>query len=230
MNHFHFHAHPIEFNEWKLAYEKRTFSWFVKSSGNKVSNGKKLAYYYCNRSGFFKSESKGERSLKNSGSSKIDSHCTAGIQLKTCNDGKIAAKVYHTHYDHFAELCHLRIPIDVRLKVAHQLSEGISLNKVLDKIKETLTSWEDRERVHLLTKKDLSNIENSYQLRDDRRHKDDTVSVRILLQELSTTDQNPILLYKPQAQFESIIGQSDGLGYDDFILVFAIIIPGRNDA
>ena len=68
-----------------------TTTSFVQSSETKVSNGTKLTYYYCSRSGFFKTESKGKRALKTQGSCKIDGHCTAGIQLSTDKDGKICS-------------------------------------------------------------------------------------------------------------------------------------------
>ena len=45
-----------------------TTTSFVQSSETKVNNGTKLTYYYCNRSGFFKTESKEKRALKTQGS------------------------------------------------------------------------------------------------------------------------------------------------------------------
>ena len=207
-----------EFNEWKSNYERATVAWFVQSSGTKTYNGSKVTYFYCNRSGYFRSESTGKRALKTQGSSKIDGHCTAGIQLSINRDGKVKAKVTHAHYGHDSSLGHLRLPEYARLEIAHQLNNGVSMTKLLDKIRDSLIG-NHVERVHLLTKKDLYNIENSFQLRVDKRHQDDAMSVRLLVEELTSGDENPVLLYKPQGSFEPIVGTAEGLGYDDFLLV-----------
>ena len=72
------------------------------------------------------------------------------------------------------------------------------------------------KRTHLLTKKDLYNIEKAFKLRGDQRHTDDATSVK----ELKDQDgDNPILYYKPQGQKQAIIGHNIGLVVHDFAVV-----------
>lgn len=88
---------------------------------------------------------------------------------------------------------------------------GVSFDSILDKVHNSVGN--QLERTHLITKKDLYNIETSFKLRGDQRHKDDATSVRMWIEELKSQDSsNPVLLYKPQGQIEAIIGHSVGLG------------------
>jgi hypothetical protein len=66
----------IEFLKWKEDIEERNNVNFVKGTGNKKIRGKVIDYYYCSRTGFFTSVSKGVRSLKPLGSCKIGGYCT----------------------------------------------------------------------------------------------------------------------------------------------------------
>ena len=68
---------PADFIVWKEDFEKHTNSWFVQGTGEKDLLGGGITYYYCNRSGHFKSKGTGQRHVKTQGTSKINSHCTA---------------------------------------------------------------------------------------------------------------------------------------------------------
>jgi len=72
---------PTEFMEWKDEYEKNSKSWFIKATGAKVRGEATLTCYYCNRSGYFHSQSAEKRRLKSQGSSKINTHCTAATHI-----------------------------------------------------------------------------------------------------------------------------------------------------
>lgn len=122
-----------EFKIWKESYERANNSWFVKNTGHKSAG----FYYYCNRSGNFKSRSTGKRHLKSQGTSKLNTYCTAGMLVrvkKTC----LKIVLYKTHYGHGTSLCHLRIPETERLAIAGKLSQGVDIQRILDDIG---TNW-----------------------------------------------------------------------------------------
>ena len=82
-------------------------------------------YFYCNRSGYFKSESKEKRMLKSQGSSNLNAYYTAGIQLYHLTNHKIKAIVSKTHYGHTCTLGHVALPQDIRHGIAGQLAMGV---------------------------------------------------------------------------------------------------------
>ena len=49
--------------------------------------------------------------------------------------------------------------------------------------------------MHLMTRKDIHNIDKAFGIHTLQRHKDDAVSVNLLVQELQSKDNNPIVLY-----------------------------------
>ena len=72
---------PIDFKTWREELEKSTNAWFVRATGEKELVSSDKQYYYCNRSGHFKSKGAGLRHLKTQGTSKINSYCTASLTL-----------------------------------------------------------------------------------------------------------------------------------------------------
>ena len=187
-----------EFEDWKKKYEKNTNSWFMLGSGEKeLVDGVTIHYYYCNRSGYFKNKGSGQRHLKTQGKSKINNYCTASLivskdKLTRC----INVQVHSTHYGHKLSLGHLRIPDEECTAIAQQLRQGVDFQHILDKIRDNV--GKQFQRLHLLTRKDINNIEQSYGLKGTQRHNDDATSVQILVEEMNTSESNPITLYKPQ--------------------------------
>ena len=156
--------------------------------------------------------------LKSQGTSKIDAYCTAGIQIYHLNGGKIKAVVTKSHYDHTCTLGHIPLTHHVRSEMAGQIAMGVSLDNILDKIRNSVNS--QFERVHLIIKKDLINIEKAFGLRGHQRHKDDATSVSLWIKELKDQGgDNPVLFYKTQGQTEANIGDNIGLGVNDFAIV-----------
>lgn len=199
-----------EFRTWKEGYESTNKCWFVKGSGNKGAG----TYYYCNRTGHYKSRGLGKRHLKSQGSSKLGLHCTAAMTVQKESEGCIKVTLYMTHYGHEHSLCHLRIPEAERLAIAGKLSQGIDIQRILDDIRDNL--GKSCQRIHLLTRKDITNIETAYCLRGLQRHKDDATSIHLWVEEMKTLEDNPVLLYKAQGQ-ENTQG-CDSLSPKDFIL------------
>ena len=117
----------------------------------------KTIYFYCNRSGFFKSESKGIRNLNTQGSSKANTHCTAGMQLQFMAKNKVQVVYSKSHYGHTCNLGHIPISREVRLQIAGDIAQGISIDKLLDNVRDTIGST--IERMHSLTGEKRHNIE-----------------------------------------------------------------------
>ena len=72
------------------------------------------------------------------------------------------------------------------------------------------------KRLHLATRKDITNIEKAFGLRRAERYKDDATSVATWVQEMMTSESNPVLLYKPQGSRPT--HETSSLDDDDFIL------------
>lgn len=198
-------------------YEKESISWFVKSTGQKVVHNRRVTYFYCNRSGVFKSDNHGLRNIKTQGSSKIGSHCIASIQCQHLKNGEVKIEVIKTHYGHQCCLGHIRIPEKDRLTIAGLLTQGVSMDNILDRIRDSVGAR--IERLHLLTKKDLHNVERSFNIRQEQRHSIDAVSVKIWIEEMRAREDNPVLFYKEQGRSEATIGINRGLDTNDFALV-----------
>lgn len=205
-----------EFLQWKGELERDSSAHFMKSTGEKIVHKTKVLYFYCNRSGFFKSESKDIRSLKKQGSCKIGSYCTASIECEHLENGNIKAIINKTHYGHQSSLGHIRIPEQDRLAIAawftHTRCKFWQFN-ILNKIRDTHI-----DRLHLLTRQDLRNIEMSFNIRQEQRHLVDAVSVKLWVEEMRASDDNPVLFFKEQGKIDATIGLNRGLCVNDFAL------------
>lgn len=190
----------LDFQTWKDYFEKETSSQFVKATGEKSGKENRTTYYYCNRSGYFKNKGTGKRRSKLQGSSKIDSHCTASI-ITTVSDITKCIHVYicKSHYGHQCVLGHTRLQNTQRESIAGKLAQGVKVEYILDEIRDNIGVR--LERIHLITRKDIANIERAYGLRGHRRHDDDATSVRLWVDEMdSKGDKSPVLVFKEQGK------------------------------
>lgn len=148
---------------WKENYEIETRSCFYHRK-TETRNGRKVEYWYCNRSGIYQSASQGNRrrKLKAQGILKINNNCTSSITLTiNVNEGTVQAIIYHTHYGHEAELVHLRIPKSDKQEIASKLLQGVKIEDILLSYKEDKTS-NQTERKHLIKRRDILNISKKY--------------------------------------------------------------------
>jgi hypothetical protein len=117
----------------------------------------------------------------------------------TANDGHVDVDVCYTHYGHEHELQHIRISKIKRREIALKIREGISRDRVLDEIRESVA--DDLHRQHLVDKKDLCNISTAYGLDNIRRHGNDQQSVLAWIKEWEENEEtNPILFHKLQGE------------------------------
>lgn len=189
--------------EWKETYEKETKTSYIKKTGTKRKHGSSTGTttYLCNRSGEFHSKGLGKRMLKSQGSCKIGHHCTSQLSVSSDHSsGSVSVVLCETHYGHGMQIEHLRLSKSEREKIAGQLKMGITQDRILDDIRNSLTST-SLDRVHLLSKKDIANIEQLFGLTSIERHRDDATSVAMFLEEMeSTGNPSPILYNKFQKE------------------------------
>ena len=205
-----------DFEDWKCDFEKDTGSWFVKHTGKKGRDIDEREYYYCSRSVTYRAEGSGKQQLKSQGCSCI--YCTASITVVRKEEGDVSAHICKSHYGHSLNIGHVRLAKGDRLSIAAQLAQGVSFDKILDNIRESVGT--DFERIHLVNKKDLYNVERAFNFRGIQKHSVDSVSVASwVAQMMEKGGDSPVLLYKPQGTEYAEVGICNGLREDDFLLV-----------
>ena len=183
----------LDFDQWKSKFEQATNTSFMKVTGEKVKSGRGIThYYYCNRSGYFKPSGHNLRAMKSQGTSKIN------IVTKSDHSAQLHAKVCSTHPGHSIRLGYIRLQRNDKFHIASKLSQGVTFERVLDDIRESI--GDHVKRIHLTTRKDLQNIERSFGLREAKKHQDDATIVLLWVQEMARSKVNPVLLFKTQGQ------------------------------
>ena len=98
---------------------------------------------------------------RNDRSSKIVCHCTAQLSATVDNStGEVVVKSWLTHYGHSRDLAHLCLTNNGRHRVATRVKDGITFDRIIDDIRSNISSRVDC--VHLIAKKDVSNIQQSF--------------------------------------------------------------------
>lgn len=151
-----------QFDEWKCETECNNNSKFVVEKIEKLK-GKTVIYYACHRSGNYRPEGKGLRRLKTQGSCKINAYCPASIKKTEHSAEKIDVSYIETHIGHELELRHLQLTREENNYLAMKIAAKIPFDIILDDIRQTISS-EELKRIHLITKKDLFNIQQSFNL------------------------------------------------------------------
>ncbi|XP_050310998.1 uncharacterized protein LOC126746702 [Anthonomus grandis grandis] len=90
---------------------------------------------------------------------------------------------------------------------------GVSSDRILDHYRENISSQEI-QRSDILTKKDINNVKQTYNidLRNGCRYSVDAVSIDLWIKELETQENNPVLFYKKQgvvSELETLLIESD---------------------
>ena len=137
--------------------------------------------------------------------------------MKTTKDistGEVIVQYCSTHHNHEVNIGHLRMQHNTRVKIAAQLQQGVTIERIMDNIRANIERGVTRE--HLITKQDIHNIKNCYNIEGVRRHANDLISVVGWVEELKTLEYNPVLLFKLQGELQS--NNMDNIAKDDFIL------------
>jgi len=151
-----------DFLNWKVIYETETRTCYYHRK-NLTRNGRRVEYWYCNRSGCYRSSVQSRRrKLKSQGLLKINNNCTSSIILSINGvDDTVQATIHHTHYGHKAELVHLRIPKTDKQDIASKLLQGVNIEDILSSYKEDESS-KKTERKHLIKRRDILNISKKH--------------------------------------------------------------------
>ena len=129
-------------------------------------------YFYWNRAGNYVSKSKGIRQTKSQGTCKIGSQCLAYMKVhQNILNGKIQVEYRNYHHNHKVEIGHLRISEECRITIAAQLQEGVSIQKIMDNIRDKTCYTVNQEQ--LINKMDIYNIKRQYNIECIEKHQND---------------------------------------------------------
>ncbi|KAF8771826.1 hypothetical protein HNY73_019196 [Argiope bruennichi] len=95
------------------------------------------------------------------------------------------------------------------------LQNGIPSSFVLDKVQQ---EYSPTKRYGLTNRKDIHNIRRDFRIEKKIAHKEDAISVDIILQKMIADDYNPIFVYKPIGETLFDFPQ---IGAEEFLLGFA---------
>lgn len=148
-----------EFDAWKSSIEMETTAKFIRHNRHQQKN----TAFACHRSGKFDSRSTGKRSLKIMSLSKINGFCPATITSKVNENGEVSVNFLKTHIGHKPEMKHISLTTEERQNIAVKLAGKMPHDEILREIRRSVTNSHLR-RIHLTTKKDILNIERSFNL------------------------------------------------------------------
>jgi len=112
--------------------------------------------------------------------------------------GKVEVEYCNMHHNHEVSLAHVRLPHDTHMQIAAQLQQGITMERIMDNIRDNTVGGVTRE--HLVTKQDIHNVKNQYNIEGVMQHINDHTSVCAWVEELKSLPYNPVLLFKPQGK------------------------------
>ncbi|XP_018913181.2 uncharacterized protein [Bemisia tabaci] len=205
------------FQNWKHNFERETNEKFILERGCQISKAKTKKFrFLCHRSGHF--VRKGSiRKLKNQGSKKMNAHCPAMMTVSEFASGICKVYLLKTHVGHTADLCHIFLTPSDRRKIADQIASKVSFDEILDNIRQSVDGMPS-ERLHLLKRKDLHNIEKEFSLAGEtEKLQNDAVSIHSWVNSVSNQADPCVLFYKPLGQTLDIPNTT--LKDDDFILI-----------
>ncbi|KAG5889749.1 hypothetical protein JTB14_018971 [Gonioctena quinquepunctata] len=166
----------LEFGAWKEQIEVDTVSKYVKHDSIKTIGNIKY-YYKCHRDGFYKTEGKNIRQVKLKGSNKIDGYCPSKIAATVFKTtGEVDVQFLRAHVGHTMDLEKIPLEKSDRNLLAFKISQKIPFDEIINDIRDNF-DVNNYSRLHLVTKKDLFNIEQLYKLnKKSDRHADDCAS------------------------------------------------------
>ena len=136
-----------------------------------LSGKVKWCYYYCHRSGNYKCKGVGIRQLKFQKSCEVGNSCTAHIKVSEHLDTKLHMEYCFYHHNHEIKITHLKIPTEVKTKMAAKLHKGVGEKTILNEIRDDVHDQLVRE--HLLTIQDIQGIKRLYNSDGIQHHKND---------------------------------------------------------
>ncbi|XP_029348723.1 uncharacterized protein LOC103311925 [Acyrthosiphon pisum] len=202
-----------EFNDWRQREEISTSTRFVQHRGVKFNKNKTVTTrkYYCHRSGVFNSKSMGKRSLKITGSCKINQCCPSFIRI-VVTDNNVNVTYCKTHHGHQNDIKFFPIPSSVQETIADKIKNGVTPNAIIDQIRDNFDN--KIEKKNIITTKDVYNISTKFVLLHKYKlHDIDALSADLQVKRFANSSSNPIVFYKTQGT------EYPPLDLDDFMLI-----------
>ena len=138
--------------------------------------------------------------MKSPGTSKTISHCSAHIKaIRNIKTNAVKAECTSSHYSHDTQLGHLRMTNVTRLMITSKLKKGITNQRIIDDIRHCSENSQIN-REHLISHKDINNIQKQFNIEGIRKHPNDLISVSSIVEEMDALDYNPVLLFKQQGE------------------------------
>lgn len=204
-----------EFLLWKENFELEKNCRYVRVTGCKtLHDGKKLSYYYCNRSTYFTSKSKGMRKRRTP--IRVKGLCTASLKEIQNIDGSIEILLCATHYGHdLTSSGYMRMTKRERDEITELIQQGDHPDQVINAARAKAS--DSLGRMHMLNRKDIKNIERKLGIKHPEFIKPRTInnlSTDRWIMKLQRTSDNPILFYKPK----DVVSES--FESNDLVLIF----------
>lgn len=176
------------FFAWKKETENKSLSVFVKKF-----TSPKAMLFRCHRCGVYRRTGSNKRHLKIMGSCKINAFCPAMIKVQIISDKCVKVIYLPKHIGHKTELKHIHLTKEERYKIAILLASKVPYDDILKGVRSSLSN-NPLKRIHLMNKKDLRNIEKSFNLNNDSiKH---PLSIEAWVQELKMSEDTTLLAYK----------------------------------
>jgi len=155
--------------------------------------------------------------IKTQRSNKMNGYCPASINvIESKLTKRCTIKYNYNHIGHESEIGHLPLVKVTRNDIPSKISQHIPFEQILDEIRDNVSN-NQLERTLLLTKKDLYNIEASYNLNNEAvRHSNDATSVDAWVESLTFDDKFSLVYYKSQGKIDENIVE---LTEEDFLLL-----------
>ena len=150
------------FQSWTEEEELYTKSQYIKKCAPRPCVNGKIFYFYCNRAGMYKPRGQHLRQLKSQGTAKLGEQCTA--HMKTIVDSKtglVHTEYCATHHCHSVKISHLKIPNTIRMDIAAKLHQGVSMERILDDIRDAAIDGSGINRQHLVNKQSIREIKET---------------------------------------------------------------------
>jgi hypothetical protein len=156
-------------------------------------------------------EGRGLRHLKIQRSNKIEAFCPTSIKVKEDFNRKCEVFIIETHVGSDNNIGNLSLTKSEKENLAAKIAANIPFEDILDEVRNSVFFF---KRLHLLTNKDLHNIEKCYNLTSSR-HSNDAISVESWINDMRDKG-NSILFDKPQG---GIDGEWPALKENYFVLI-----------
>jgi hypothetical protein len=122
MSIYYFFCLSIEFKKWKDKMEEKFLSFYaLDTSAKLLSDGSKKEYYNCHRSYKYIRKGQDIRTLKSTGTNKIESACPSRIEALIKSDGSVTVNFWKTHVGHTSDIARVLLNKQTKAEIASML-------------------------------------------------------------------------------------------------------------